>query len=273
MIPVLFRIGPIPINSYGLMLVIGFISGYFLLTAEFKRRSIPVDFASTEVTLGMIGAIIGSRIFHVFEHLDDYSWDNFGALFKGSGFSWYGGFVLVAILVLGTARAKKISLASLVDASSPATAIGYAFGRIGCFLSGDGCYGHSCASLGISLPAPFCMAFPKGAVPTSEVVFNTPVVESLLAFLTFGYLMVARNYIKRPAGLFAQFLIIHAVLRFAIEFVRNNPDMGAGLTQAQWVSIFAAAGGVILWFAGPKIPVPVPAAAAKQPQKRSKKGR
>ncbi|MFA6033132.1 MAG: prolipoprotein diacylglyceryl transferase [Myxococcota bacterium] len=268
MIPVLFRIGPIPINSYGLMLVTGFIFGYFLLSWEYRDRGVSVDFASTEITLGMIGAIVGSRIFHVLEHLDAYSLDHIERLFKGSGFSWYGGFVMVSILVLWYAHRKGIRWTTVVDATSPGTAIGYGFGRIGCFLSGDGCYGEPCSVLHLTWPAPFCMAFPNGAVPTSEVVLNTPIIEVFGAVFTFAVLMLLRRpLIKRPASLFAVFVIMHGIMRFMIEYVRLNPKFGP-FSQAQWVSICAVAIGVWL-LARPPAPDPEPALV--QGKKKNKK--
>jgi phosphatidylglycerol---prolipoprotein diacylglyceryl transferase len=272
MIPVLFKIGPVPINSYGLMLVIGFICAYFLLVREFRQRGVDEDFASTEITVGMIGAIVGSRIFHIMEHLDSYSLANPAKFFIGSGFSWYGGFVLAAILIIWTGRKKGIHWATLMDASAPAIAIGYGFGRIGCFLSGDGCYGLPCKDLGLSLPIPLCMAFPKGAVPTSEIVLNTPLFEVAGAVLTFSYLMLARRWVKTPTWLFAQFVIIHAILRFAVEFVRQNPKFWLGFSQAQWVSIGGLAiGAALLWY-GPRIKVPEPRieSPSKKPGKKKK---
>jgi phosphatidylglycerol:prolipoprotein diacylglycerol transferase len=267
MIPVLFKIGPIPINSYGLLLVCGFFNAYFLLKKEFKVRGIPEEFASTMVTIGMLSAIVGSRVFHVLEHPAAYmgSLQNFLKIFKGSGFSWYGGFVFAAIAILWAARRKNIDWATLVDGAAPALAIGYGFGRVGCFLSGDGCYGPPCAALGLNWSAPFCMAFPNGGVPTTDLVFNTPVFEIAGSIVLFAYLMYMRTRITTHALLFAQMIIIHAVMRFGIEFVRINPPLALGMSQAQWLSLACVGLGVYLIKIGPTIDVPVPA------KKKSKK--
>lgn len=260
MIPVLFKIGPIPINSYGLLLVCGFFNAYFLLKREFKVRGIDENFASTMVTVGMLSAIVGSRLFHVLEHPSVYvgSLQGFLKIFKGSGFSWYGGFVFAATAILWTARRRGIQWRTLVDAQAPALAIGYGFGRIGCFLSGDGCYGQPCASLDLSWPAPFCMAFPHGAVPTKVAVVNTPIIELAGALLLFGYLQYMRRRVKTPTWLFAQMLLIHALMRFSVEFIRLNPKLALGLSQAQWVSIAGVCIAGWLFWLGPRLRAPEP---------------
>ncbi|MDD5712786.1 MAG: prolipoprotein diacylglyceryl transferase [Smithellaceae bacterium] len=255
--PVLFKIGPMPVNSYGLLLVCGFFCGYLLCRREFKYHGFPADFAATFVSLAMISAIVGSRLFHVLEHLDEYSGRRWVNIFAGSGFSWYGGVVLVIITTIWYARKRGIHWATFIDAASPACAIGYGFGRIGCFLSGDGCYGQPCARLGLSWPAPLCMAFPTGAIPTSEIVFNTPLIELAGAILLFGHLQYMQRRIKAPVVLFAQMLIIHSVMRFAVEFIRLNPPLALGLSQAQWLSIAGVGIGAYLIKLSPSIQIPV----------------
>ena len=100
------------------------------------------------------------------------------------------------------------------------------------------------------------MAFPHGAIPTREVVVNTPILEILGALALFAYLQLMRKRVTAPAGLFAQMLIAHAVMRFFVEFIRLNPKMALGLTQAQWVSIAGVGiAGWLIWI-GPRIVVP-----------------
>jgi phosphatidylglycerol:prolipoprotein diacylglycerol transferase len=269
MIPVLFKIGPIPFNSYGVLLVCGFVAGYFLCTWDFKERGIDPEFAYTVFVLGLIAAMVGSRIFHVLEYVPMYAGD-VGKAFAGAGFSWYGGLLFSAASTIWVARRKGIHWAPFVDAVSPSLAIGYGFGRVGCFLSGDGCYGPPCAALHLDWSAPFCMAFPRGGVPTTEAVFNTPVFEIAGAIVLFAYLMLVRRRVTTPAMLFAQMIIIHALMRFSIEFVRINPPLALGLSQAQWISLACVGIGAYLIKIGPTIQVPAP---AKPGQKKKQKKR
>ncbi|MBI5529154.1 MAG: prolipoprotein diacylglyceryl transferase [Deltaproteobacteria bacterium] len=269
MYPVLFRIGSFPVNAYGLLFVVGFFGGFFLIRREFRVRGLPHDFASTVLIIGMISAIVGSRLFHVFENLSDYSGGNLINIFKGAGFSWYGGLLLSIATTIYAAHRENIHWSHVLDGCSPAVTIGYAFGRLGCFLSGDGCYGQPCSTIGVNWPSPFCMAFPNGATPTVNVVINTPIFEIAGAIALFVYLELMQRRLKTPTTLFAHMIITHAVMRFFVEFIRINPKLALGLSQAQWLSI--AGVGVGIWFIkmGPKIEVPVP----KPPRKKFSKKR
>ncbi|MBI5528534.1 MAG: prolipoprotein diacylglyceryl transferase [Deltaproteobacteria bacterium] len=213
--------------------------------------------------IGMISAIVGSRIFHVLENLSDYSGASLVNIIKGAGFSWYGGLLLSISATIYAAHRQGIHWVHILDGCSPAVTIGYAFGRVGCFLSGDGCYGQPCSALGLGWPAPFCLAFPNGAAPTNDVVVNTPIFEIAGAVVLFAYLQIMQRRFKTPTMLFAHMIIIHAIMRFFVEFIRINPKLALGLSQAQWISIAGVAVGV--WFVriGPKIELPAP-----KPQKK-----
>jgi phosphatidylglycerol:prolipoprotein diacylglycerol transferase len=276
MIPVLFKIGSIPVTSYGVMLALGFMCAYFLLGYEFKRRGIPEEFASTEILLGLIGAFIGARLFHLLDHPGSLSGMNLISIIRNMGNSWYGGLIFASAFILYAGYKKKISLTALMDASAPAIAIGYGFGRIGCFLSGDGCYGEPCSKLGLNWPAPLCMPFPNGSDPTADIVLNTPIIEAGGALITFIILMMLRNRLEKPAALFGVFLVIHGIMRFAIEIVRINPSVGFSMSQAQWISFFIIAAGLYL-IAGKALPEPVivkekPADKNGKKQKKRKSG-
>ncbi len=276
MIPVFFKIGSIPVTSYGVMLALGFMCAYFLLGYEFKRRGIPEEFASTEILLGLIGAFIGARLFHIMDHPNSLSGLNLISAIRNMGSSWYGGLIFASAFILYAGYRKKISLTTLMDASAPAIAIGYGFGRIGCFLSGDGCYGEPCSRLGLNWPAPLCMSFPNGSTPTADVVLNTPIIEAFGALITFIILMILRNRLKKPAALFGVFLTIHGIMRFAIEIVRINPNVGFNMSQAQWISFFIIAAGLYL-ITGKTLPEPViaqekPAEKNRRKPKKRKAG-
>jgi len=134
--------------------------------------------------------------------------------------------------------------------------IGYGIARIGCQLSGDGDYG-------LPTDLPWGMAYPKGTVPTTQIVHPTPVYETIFSFLLFGLLWKLR---KRPAPdgwLFFVYLIISGLERFFIEFIRLNPKWARGLSQSQLISLSLVAVGIvgILMKRGevPAAPVPVEA--------------
>jgi len=137
---------------------------------------------------------------------------------------------------------------ALLDLCSPALAMGYAVGRIGCQVSGDGDYG-------VATDVPWGMAYPDGVVPTEEVVHPTPIYETVTMGLVAWALWRARDAF-RPGVLFAFYLLLAGTERFLVEFVRRNEPVLAGLTEAQlaslvmivaglaWVAIAARSGGL-----------------------------
>lgn len=155
----------------------------------------------------------------------------------------------------------------MLDFAAPAAAVGYGIGRIGCFLSGDGCYG-----IQTTLPFPLGMAFPHGIVPTPPGVrvLPTPLFE-LGAGLLIGWYLWHRAGKRHPVGLITgQYLVLSGLARFLVEFVRRNPKVLWGLSNAQLASLGAAVAGLgLVWWSirhQARQPVLVkPASAAEKP--------
>jgi phosphatidylglycerol:prolipoprotein diacylglycerol transferase len=119
-------------------------------------------------------------------------------------------------------------------------ALGYAIGRIGCQLSGDGDYGTAS-------DLPWAMSYPDGAVPTNERVQPTPIYESISMALIAWALWTLRDRFA-PGLLFALYLVLSGVERFLVEFLRRNDEVWAGLTVPQIESlVLMLVGGA--WFA------------------------
>jgi phosphatidylglycerol:prolipoprotein diacylglycerol transferase len=128
----------------------------------------------------------------------------------------------------------------LADLCSPALAAGYAVGRIGCQLSGDGDYGEPSG-------LPWAMAYPEGTVPTDEEVHPTPIYETLAMGLVAWLLWQWRDRF-RAGVLFAAYLVLSGLERFLVEFVRRNDETVAGLTTPQLESLALMAAGAV-WIA------------------------
>jgi phosphatidylglycerol---prolipoprotein diacylglyceryl transferase len=233
------------------MMALGMLMGRWVLANELKWRRLDPRFADWELWMAVFSGIIGSRLFDILENPGAYI-NKPRMIFSGSGLTWYGGFILGAITLLAVARWRKVKFLPLLDCQGPALTVGYAFGRMGCFLSGDGCYGTACNGL---LPAPLCMAFPNGVVPSYVDVYNTPLFEIVFATLTLVALRWMRSRIKTPGALFAWFVIIHSVLRFSVELIRRNPILLLGLSQAQVISFVGILIGIAMLFLAPgKVP-------------------
>jgi len=241
------------VSTYGIMMAIAFLVANFLLQKEFHRLKWPARFADNVIIVGIIGGIIGSKIFFVLEiSADIHSFKQFTSnLFSGGGLTWYGGFIVVAISTYFLSRHYKVPVLRLFDVVTPVLSLCYGIGRLGCMVSGDGCYGRVCT---YNWPAPLAMSFPNGAAKAQWialiessggnkdiVVFNTPLYAFIFSAIIFLIFWMIRKK-EWPIGLkFTIFVIAHAVYRFFIEYLRLNTTDVMGVTQAQFISIIIVA--------------------------------
>lgn len=258
MCPELFKIGPLTVYSYGLMLAIAFIVASFFLTLEFKRKGIHPDLASEITILSLIFGIIGAKIFYLFGEWDSFINDPIGEAFSPGGLVWYGGFLLALIVVYINSRRRNIPFLVIGDSVAPAVALGYGIGRIGCHLSGDGDYGiptdlpwGTDYSNGIYPPSlafrgtDIAKNYPGGIVPDNTPLHPTPIYEFILGVIIFLILWNLRKKINVNGKVFMLFLILHGFARFIIEFIRINPKILFGLSEAQIISIILILGGFV----------------------------
>jgi phosphatidylglycerol:prolipoprotein diacylglycerol transferase len=162
--------------------------------------------------------------------------DVLGSLFSGSGLVFYGGLIGGAICVLLWAWRRGVFDLLTLDMAAVPLAAGYAIGRIGCQLAGDGDYGKD-------WDGPWAMAYPHGTVPTTTPVHPTPIYETLTMGLV-AILLWRWRHRWRPGTLFALWMVLAGVERFLVEFVRRNPAELLGLTQPQLISVALIAGGL-----------------------------
>lgn len=230
MYPILFNYKMITIGSYGLLLGIAFYLGFLLTEREFKLKNIDPDLAYKLLIVVIPSAIIGAKMFHIFENFSEFMSSPSSMIFSGAGLSVYGGFVLSFISAIVVIKKNRENVLKIFDTTSPVMALGYAIGRLGCHASGDGCYGIPSDSL-------FSMAYPNGIVPITVNVLPAPLFESLASFIFFLILMRLRKHEMRTGMIFFIYLIMNGSARFMVEFVRLNPVTSLGLTQAQIVAV------------------------------------
>jgi len=223
------HIGPITLQTFGLMFALAFLAAGALIWKRLGEIGKPVDWAYEMGFSALIGGIVGSRLYFVVENYDSVKDDLIGNLFSGSGLVWYGGAIGGAIAVLLWARYRGFLGLALLDLAAPALALGYAIGRVGCQLSGDGDYGKP-------WDGPWAMAYPDGTVPTDRTVHPTPVYESLVMGFGAWVLWQLRDRF-RTGVLFAIYLLYAGAERFGVEFLRRNDEVALGLTTAQLESL------------------------------------
>ena len=226
-----------PFKTFGLMLALGFLAAGAIIARRLREQGRPVDWAYEIVFAALAGGLIGSRGYYLIQHPGEVG---LGGIFGGSGLVWYGGAVGGAIGVLALAWRRGFRGLGVADLCAVPLAIGYAIGRIGCQVSGDGDYGTP-SSL------PWAMPYPKGTVPTTVAVHPTPIYETVaMGLLAFALWQLRDRF--RPGILFALYLVGAGVERLLVEFIRRNDVVALGLTAPQFESIALAIVG-LAWLA------------------------
>ncbi len=257
------ELGPLTLQTFGIMFALGFVAAGTLVGRRLRELGKPVDWAYEMIFAALIGGVVGARVDFLIENYDSVSDDLLGNIFSGAGLVWFGGAIGGAIGVLLWARWRGMLNLTLLDVCAPGLAIGYAVGRIGCQLSGDGDYG-------IPWDGPWAMGYPDGTVPTPPgvEVHPTPIYETLTMAIATYVLWRLRDAL-RPGLLFALYLVFAGGERFLVEFIRRNDEVFLGLTQAQLISLaMLIAGGIWLIRAQRAGGVEAPAAIRESPPLR-----
>ncbi|RCK71902.1 MAG: Prolipoprotein diacylglyceryl transferase [Ignavibacteriae bacterium] len=252
MYPELFKIGPLTVYSYGLMLGIAFIVASYLLTKELKRKNLNPNLASNITMLAIIFGIAGAKLAHLIENWDAFLYAPLEMIFSAAGLTFYGGFILATIVIIYYLKHKKVKVLKVTDAAAPGLMLGYGIARIGCHLSGDGDYGiptnlpwAMSYERGTYPPSVAFRDFPEivekygvnGVVPDNIFVHPAPLYETLMAVILFLILWKLRKKILVDGKLFMIYLVFAGIERLLVEFIRINPRIFFGLSEAQLISI------------------------------------
>lgn len=257
MIRELFHIGSFSISPFGVMLVLAFLASYLQLRWGMKRLGVgDEEDASALVFAAGLGGIVGAKVYYAILNGD---WH---LLFDRSGLVWYGGFILGALGVLWTMYRRRLPGWPMADIATPALALGYGVGRIGCFLVGD--------DYGRPTDLPWGVAFPVGLPETTagnlRYSFHVPIPDSVaddtllrvhptqlyetaMALAIWGLALWMFRRRHRPGAIALTVLALLAVERFVVEFVRAKDDrFFGGFTLAQLISLAVLVLiGVIAW--------------------------
>lgn len=250
--PLIFRLGPLEITGYGIMMMVGFLMGGWLITLELRRRGLYEEYAADITVAAVIGGIAGAKLWY---------WVlNGGSLFSRGGLVWYGGFLGGFLAVMLNGWRLKVPIRWTFHLCAPALAAAYAIGRIGCFIVNDD-YGHPTnlpwgvkfpqglpATTALNLQQQFGIPMAPGTDPATVLaVHPTQLYETTLMLIAFAVLWRLRLRARPVGWLFGVYLIFAGIERFLIEIVRAKDDRLLGpLTIAQAVSIVLVAGGAIL---------------------------
>lgn len=250
--PLIFKLGPLEITGYGIMMMVGFLMGGWLITLELRRRGLYEEYAADITVAAVVGGIIGAKVWY---------WVlNGGSLFSRGGLVWYGGFVGGFLAVMLNGWRLKVPIRWTFHLCAPALAAAYALGRIGCFIVND--------DYGRPTTLPWGVKFPQGLPPTTALnlqeqfgirmapgtdpatvlaVHPTQLYEATLMLIVFAVLWRLRLRARPIGWIFGIYLMFAGVERFLMEIVRAKDDRIFGpLTIAQVASIVLVIGGYFL---------------------------
>ena len=261
MYPVIFDFGLVDIfgfefhlaiYSFGLMLVLAFYTCFFLLNNDLKRMGYDENLASDIIFWSAVGGIAGAKIYHILENLNDIlsSSNPLGQIFSGSGLVFLGGLIGAIIAVTFILKKYNVPWLEFADRLAPLIMLGYAIGRVGCFLVGD--------DYGLPSELPWALSFPKGLPPTTITSFQyhfpwidvtnlhhelirvhpTQLYETIICLTLFYFLWRSREKVIKKGNLFFSYLILAGTERFLVEFIRTQEKYLLDLLSgAQIISI------------------------------------
>ncbi|MGO8684665.1 MAG: prolipoprotein diacylglyceryl transferase [Thermoleophilia bacterium] len=245
--PVLFHIGNYTFYSFGLMAALALLVpsfGVVLPLLHHQRIRAADELAFEVIFTAGVGGFVGARVYYLIQHWATIKGDFWGHAFGGVGFTWYGGLIGGFIAVALITRWHKVPLGLMANCVAPAIALGYAIGRVGCQLAGDGDYGKVSHFHTWFLAE----AYPHGTVPTPPGVhvYPTPIYE-ILVMVPVAYVLYRMARKAQPGWyVFGWFLVLSGIERVLIEFIRRNGILALGLTGAQWFSLASIVVGIAL---------------------------
>jgi phosphatidylglycerol:prolipoprotein diacylglycerol transferase len=251
--PLILRLGPLELTGYGLMMMVAFLMAGWAIQLELRRRRLDEEFAADIVIAGVVGGLIGAKIWYV---LLTGEWD---ALLRRGGFVWYGGLLGATAAILLNGWRRHVPWRFTAEICAAPLALGYALGRVGCFLVND--------DYGIPTSLPWAMQFPHGLPPTTVAnltalgikfpagadpmqvvaVHPTQIYETALMMLAFWWMWRRRDHGHAVGWMLGCYLVLGGLERFLVEFVRAKDDRLLGpFTLAQATSVALVVVGAVL---------------------------
>lgn len=274
--PILFKIGNFTVGTYGVMIVIGMLSGLWLMARLARRRGLPPEFFYDLAFVLLLSGFVGARVFNIIIEWKEFVKDPAGMIFSRSGFVFQGGFIAALICGLWFTRRRKVPLLETVDIVAPGLVLAHAFGRIGCFLAGC-CYGLTCTGTHHPLLCKLAVQYPlitdhgqpaelfnfayagqlaQGLIGP-EATAPLPILPVQL-FESFGNFLICLVLVwawrrRRFSGqIFALYMGLYSVLRFSLEYLRGDEDrgvyFGGVISTAQIIALVTLAGAIGLWW-------------------------
>lgn len=221
--PIICKIGPFTVYSYGLMMAVAFLLASALARKEARRQFIDPETIFNLAFIAFISGIAGARLLFVIRRMDYYiRLPGQIIMLQNGGLSWFGGLLLAIICAMLYLKRKRLPIYKILDLIVPFVALGQAIGRIGCLLNGC-CYGKI-SGAGIYFPV------------HQAVLIPTQLYSSLIMMLIFIVLRFLQYRPHREGQIFFTYLLFDSGARFFIEFWRVEEIAFWGLTSFQVIS-------------------------------------
>ena len=232
--PILFKIGPITIYTYGVLIATAFFLGLALAARQARVEGEDPQKIMDLSFYILISAIAGSRLLYIVVEYKEYI-SNPLRIFKvwEGGLVFYGGFIIAMAVVIIYRKKNEMSLWKVGDILAPSVAIGQGVGRLGCFFAGC-CYGRE-------TDVPWAVIFknPNTLAPMDVHLHPTQLYDSANGFIIFAILLILRKFKKFDGQLFWTYTLLYAVGRFIVEIFRGDERgfVTASLSTSQFIAI------------------------------------
>jgi phosphatidylglycerol:prolipoprotein diacylglycerol transferase len=216
-----FKLGPLTVYSYGLMMALGVGLGLWFVYVQAKKRGLPAPRVLDAAFYILLISILGAKLILLFSDFSRYTRNPKELLnLARSGGVFQGGLAFGLVFALWYFHKHKLPTWKMADLIGPALALGHGFGRIGCFAAGC-CYGRACS-------LPWGVTFNN---PTAEQITGIPLglerhpvqlYESALNFLNFAILFLILRKKRFDGQVFTFYIMNYSVIRFFTEYFRGD---------------------------------------------------
>ncbi|KPA16374.1 prolipoprotein diacylglyceryl transferase [Candidatus Magnetomorum sp. HK-1] len=246
MYPVLFKLGPLTVHTYGFCIAMGFLAALFYVSKTAQKKHINSEIVIDLCFYALVFGMIGGRLLYVILEWDTYE-NNLLEIFRiwNGGLVFYGGFIAALIFSWRYMKIKQLPVLKTLDILAPAVALAHGFGRIGCFFAGC-CFGSQC-----ELPWAVTFTHPLTLARPNIPLHPTQLYASVMNFTIFGILFWYSRRKPKEGAVAISYLLIYGLGRICIELFRGD-DRGAVFlyvfSPAQAIGLFMISIGAILYW-------------------------
>lgn len=243
--PIAFKLGPLTVHWFGVMIAMAFLVGMWTAVRRAPRAGVAGEaIADLVVPWLLLGGVLGARILYIATYWQEsfagQPWTELFMIQRG-GLVFYGGLIGASLTTIIFARIKKLPLWKLADIFAPSIALGAMFGRIGCLMNGC-CFGRACEM-------PWAIRFPADHATQGAPLHPTQIYDGLLNLgLYLGLAWMFRHWRKFDGQIFTTYVMGYAVTRSLAEAFRgdyNDAHLHGGLTPAHLVSMAMFVAGLV----------------------------